>query len=599
MNLQTFIQRLDNVKKNGSAVSARCPAHDDKTNSLSVTQGKDGRILLHCFAGCRSEDIVSAMGLSMSDLYPEQKERSHREAEYIYTPTLKKVKYRKADGDKYCAWYHLDGSSWVNGRQGNQVPLYTGSVELCSSVFLVEGEKDVNSINKYGWPAVSLPDGANSKWQDEYSTVLQGRDIVIIPDHDKAGMKYADFCAANLKDVARTVRLLDLKTIWPEIPLHGDVSDYLQAVGDDGFATIMRSIPQEEYTPSPTDPFLSCFKPLEGFAEQEAAWIVPGWIPEGQITLICADGGIGKTTLWINLLSALSSGTGSIFDSEGITRPPARVAFLTSEDSVTKKLRRKIREAGADLNNIITVDVSADKTGELRDFKFGSPKMAEFIRAYKPKICVFDPLQAYVPADVNMGSRNAMRDCLAPLVSLGEEVGTGFLIINHSNKRKGAWGRDRVSDSADIWDIARSVIMCGVADDDDVRYISQEKNNYARRQETILFSITDQEQLERVGTTWKHDRDFVLDNSVTTSKPKTTECAEWITNYLFDHGGECLTADLDDAAKQAGHKAHTLRRAKEQLKADNTIYYRNAGVGATKIWHTVLKGTPVFNDLDE
>ena len=56
------------------------------------------------------------------------------------------------------------------------------------------------------------------------------------------------------------------------------------------------------------DDFLSLFKPLTEFEEEEATWLVPGWIPDGQITLIAADGGIGKTTLWCNIIAALSIG---------------------------------------------------------------------------------------------------------------------------------------------------------------------------------------------------------------------------------------------------------------------------------------------------
>lgn len=50
---------------------ARCPAHDDRTPSLSVTEGLDGRALLHCFAGCDTADIITALGLAWTDLFPE------------------------------------------------------------------------------------------------------------------------------------------------------------------------------------------------------------------------------------------------------------------------------------------------------------------------------------------------------------------------------------------------------------------------------------------------------------------------------------------------------------------------------------------------
>ena len=68
------------------------------------------------------------------------------------------------------------------------------------------------------------------------------------------------------------------------------------------------------------DLFFSCFKCLADIEEEEATWLVPGWIPDGQITLMAADGGIGKTTLWCNLIAAISSGRRCILDPPGYTR---------------------------------------------------------------------------------------------------------------------------------------------------------------------------------------------------------------------------------------------------------------------------------------
>lgn len=343
-----------------------------------------------------------------------------------------------------------------------------------------------------------------------------------------------------------------------------------------------------------TDAFLACFKPLDSFTEEEASWIIPGWMPEEQITLLAADGGLGKTSLWVNILSALSSGGNCILDPVTHWRDPLRVAFCTTEDSISKKLKKKLREAGADERNIITMDVSADKTGELRGFKFGTQKMATFIRTLKPAVCVFDPVQGFIPSEVNMGSRNAMRDCMAPLIALGEEVGTTFLIIVHTNKRKGASGRDRIADSADLWDVARSVWMMGYTEDQGIRYISNEKNNYAPLQETLLFSITKDGQIRLEGKSAKRDRDYQQDYVVNTSRPKRGECKDWIVKKLASTG-EMQVRDLEKAAKEAGYSFATIKRAKDELKEDGQITYRSTGFGKEKIWHIALSSP--FDEL--
>src|SRR5262249_31687832 len=61
---------LQKVQKNGEGFKACCPAHDDRNPSLSVKEDEQGKVLLHCFAGCQNEAIVRALGISLRDLYP-------------------------------------------------------------------------------------------------------------------------------------------------------------------------------------------------------------------------------------------------------------------------------------------------------------------------------------------------------------------------------------------------------------------------------------------------------------------------------------------------------------------------------------------------
>jgi hypothetical protein len=71
MSADNILQRLDKVKKTGTGKwSARCPAHEDKGPSLAIKETDDGRVLLHCFAGCSVGEIVDSLGISLSDLFP-------------------------------------------------------------------------------------------------------------------------------------------------------------------------------------------------------------------------------------------------------------------------------------------------------------------------------------------------------------------------------------------------------------------------------------------------------------------------------------------------------------------------------------------------
>ena len=72
MSINVLLDRLVKVKSHGeNKWLACCSAHPDKTPSLAIQELNDGRILIHCFAGCAPSDIMTAVGLSMSDLFPE------------------------------------------------------------------------------------------------------------------------------------------------------------------------------------------------------------------------------------------------------------------------------------------------------------------------------------------------------------------------------------------------------------------------------------------------------------------------------------------------------------------------------------------------
>lgn len=68
--VQKVLDRLENVKPSGSGWTARCVGHDDHRNSLSISEGKDGRVLLYCHVGCDIKDIVAQLGLTLKNLFP-------------------------------------------------------------------------------------------------------------------------------------------------------------------------------------------------------------------------------------------------------------------------------------------------------------------------------------------------------------------------------------------------------------------------------------------------------------------------------------------------------------------------------------------------
>lgn len=320
---------------------------------------------------------------------------------------------------------------------------------------------------------------------------------------------------------------------------------------------------------------------LEEFEERQKEWLITGYIPKGCVTLLCSDGGIGKTTIWCDTLAAFTTGRTTIFDKAlenpfhtGVTRS---VMYFSKEDPTEEILKRKLREAGADQKKIRCFGLDDERLSKIW---YGSLLLDQLVEKYKPDIVVFDTLQAFLPEGVDMAKRKDMRDALNPLNALGAKFGTSFLMVMHTNKSSNS-GRQRMADSSDIWDLGRSALMAGRTKDDGVCYLSHEKSNYGRLQKTILFSVTDT-GIEFKGTTNRKDRDYVADGTVTSAPtPKLDEARD----FILENVDGCIeVGELEKMAKAAGIAKGTLENARASLKRDKLVTIKSIGFGKDKKW---------------
>lgn len=331
--------------------------------------------------------------------------------------------------------------------------------------------------------------------------------------------------------------------------------------------------------------------------EKEPDWLVNDYIPKYQITSLAGDGGSGKTTVWCALAAAVSTGRQSFFESLKIPEEwegpmPGKVMFFSAEDSFEYTLKRRLRKNGANLENILSIDIADER---FKDVKFNSPFLEQLISVHRPVLCIFDPIQAFVPPDIRMGDRNAMRACTSPLIGYGEKYGATFVIIEHTNKQAGVWGRKRIADSADIWDISRSVLMAGETNEKGVRYITHEKSNYGVTGQSILYTIED-EVLRVIGYSEKKDKDFVTAVDYNTRQaPQRDEAKEFILDFL--KGGEKEVSELDEMANAMSISKATMKRAKADLKKDGKIKYRTVSMGrgqGTKFYISLMPSEEVI-----
>lgn len=602
IDVRDVLGRLHGVTGGNGQWAARCPAHDDKNASLSVHVGEKG-IVLFCHAGCDASAVAAALGYNMSDLFFDarqgaagsqrsggnaaeaQRGRAYRcpadrreVAVYQYDNGAQKVRYEPKD----FRWRRPDGcGGWLMGRGDLPHVLYKGGGRsMGPGVLVVEGEKDADTAARLGWSAVSPEDGASksgsrSKWREEYTAELEGREAFIIPDNDDTGKAHAEAVASALYGKAAAVYVLDWVTLWPACPAHGDLSDMAAALGDDAAAEALNKAAAEAVPmAAPADPTLAIMTPVSVVEEKDVEYLVKPWLPRGGVVLLASDGGVGKTTVCCNLLAALSAGKASVLDADGVPveREPAKVLYMTTEDSIAAVIKPKLRKAGADLERVIAINMSAaaGRPDVLNSLKFTTPEMLHVLRALRPVLAVFDPLQAFIPDNVNMGYRNQMRNALAPLAAAAEELNMCVLIVMHTNKRDTVGGRSRISDSADVFDYARGAMMMGWTQQQGVRYISHEKNSYGGFARTVLLSINDDGQTVKTGSTWKRDADFRAEGRDARNggpdKPKQQDCESYIVAMLARAGGVMDSGELKAGAIGEGYTMRTYDRARAALK---------------------------------
>lgn len=520
LNIVEFTGLLEGVTDSASGFSARCPAHDDAHASLSIAEGRDGKILLNCHAGCTPEQIVSAMGLTMSDLFPPEdrslpsavKVRSERakdavEAEYVYydedcTPILRKTKVRKKDGSKYFYWQHFNGCSWQKGKAGLMTPLYRGETLKDSEyVLIAEGEKDVDTLIRLGYTAVSLPDGADSRWLDEYGRQLTGRNVYIFPDNDEPGRKYASMIAGKLYGKAEELKILDLSEFWPEMPAKADISDMVETLGEDAAASAVNELVRygPDYSPAAESAARFRALPANGFESEKTRFVWHPYIPIGDYTVLMAEGGTGKTFLCCKIAADISKGRRLPGDESFNEPAPANVLIISAEDRGSL-LKERLIGADADLSRVYILDC---KGSEGLNFDTGLESFRELLKCRRPRLVIVDPWHAFLGKDLNINLVNALRPVLQKLANLAKECDCGMILVSHVNKRSQSDNANNAATgSTDFINAARSAIRV-IFDDTpgkkDYRIAVHTKSNYARSGRSIAYCLTDGGTIEWAG----------------------------------------------------------------------------------------------------
>jgi hypothetical protein len=329
--MDVVLERLEGVRENGSGFVARCPVQGhgkgrgDREPSLSVSEGDEGKVLLHCHAGCAVEDIIAGVGLSMKDLFepPEQNGSTRKKVTAIYdyldeagNMLHQTVRYEPKDFRQRCP---NGNGGWITRGvfKGIRPVLYRlpevlKTAQEGGTVWVFEGEEDVHVAEQHGLVATTNPMGAG-KWRDHYSDFVAGANVVVVPDNDKPGKEHARKVAESARDKAASVKLVEL----PGLSEGGDFRDWMR---NGGTKEELRRLAAETPEVSPSLPpiqndsdtpragpgFVS-FGSMERPSD-ERPFVVKHLVPQRFPTIIFGDGGTAKSLLGASLILDIARG---------------------------------------------------------------------------------------------------------------------------------------------------------------------------------------------------------------------------------------------------------------------------------------------------
>lgn len=235
-------------KRYQDKAQCKCPAHDDRQASLTVTKGRDS-VLIHCHANCSIENVLLAAGLKMSDLFYQEKRTGSSWQAYIESREKKKIEavynYVSSNGSYAFTKVRMQAKKMIYGTLANERFTYglggRTRKELCAvyapdgvqainkavsegkPIFIPEGEKDADTLAKQGYTAFSY--GGVNDWVADMAQLCKGAVVYVLADNDEPGQRVANIIQSDLQGIAKSAKVI---VPVPDTP-KADISDYFAA----------------------------------------------------------------------------------------------------------------------------------------------------------------------------------------------------------------------------------------------------------------------------------------------------------------------------------------------------------------------------------
>lgn len=390
-----------------------------------------------------------------------------KERYYTYTDETGMPKYSKkitahnirySDGTEerektaYNSRINLDGTETA-GLNGEKMPVFhlyeltkAKQENKAQLAFVVEGEKDVLTMEKLGYVATTLPNGGTARtWEDSYTAAFTGvQSVIVLTDNDTVGKGYGQFCACNLERIVQAVYVVPCEEILEGLQEKGDITDIFEKVGETKCADFLRDVIHS----ADKWRFVAFHLPptANRFTPRAERWLWCPYIPLSQFTLLVANTSTGKGTFYTRIAAELSRGRQLPTDAETPTElqgQPQRTLILSAEET-GDYLSGQLFAAGADMDNIRIVDTEGkDKDGNTSpewrcDYYNFTKKIGNFenaIREFRPQLVIVDPLETFLGDDVNMIALNDVTPVMRDVVGIAMRYTCAMLFICHTNRR--------------------------------------------------------------------------------------------------------------------------------------------------------------------
>jgi len=330
---------------------------------------------------------------------------------------------------------------------------------------------------------------------------------------------------------------------------------------------------------------------LDQVTAERIAWLWPGRLPRGKLVILDGDPGVGKSTLVLDWIARLTTGTPW---PDGTECRKGNALIMSAEDGAADTIRPRLDAAGGNAAHVaLWTDVPyTDDQGASRTrppvLPADTDALEAKIRTTQAEMVMIDVLMAYLSAKVDAHKDQDVRGALHRLASVAERTGCCIIILRHLNKGGGSNAIYRGGGSIGIIGQARAAYIA-VKDPDDeagqTRVLACSKMNIAKEPGGITYRLVESELHGCARVQWGEATDRttteLLGGASEDDAPNALDDAVgWLQRFLMEAGGEADSKDAKDAARKARISDRTLKRALQPA----SVTVRSEGFPRRTIW---------------